>query len=87
MNKGKKVALAIVVDMLFLVVIVLAVSTIIKGADSIWKINLSKAVIVLLIPCMFFMTYMSALGDKCEKIPDELLDEDDEKEASDSEEK
>ena len=87
MNKGKKVALAIVVDMLFLVVIVLAVSTIIKGADSIWKINLSKAVIVLLIPCMFFMTYMAAAGDKYDKIPDELLDEDDEKEASDSEEK
>ena len=87
MNKGKKIALAIVVDMLFLVVIVLAVSTIIKGADSIWKINLSKAVIVLLIPCMFFMTYMSAAGDKYDKIPDELLDEDDEKEAPDSEEK
>ena len=33
------------------------------------------------------MTYMSAAGDKYDKIPDELLDEDDEKEASDSEEK
>lgn len=83
MNKGKKVALAILFDMAFLVAIVFAVSTIIGGSDCAWKITLSKIVIVLLIPCMFYMTYMSVSGDKYDTLPDELLD--DEEESSDTE--
>lgn len=75
MNKGKKIAIALLLDMALLVAIVFAVSTIIHGSDSAWKINLSKAVIVLFIPCMFYMTYMSAAGDKYDSLPDELLDE------------
>lgn len=75
MNKGKKIAIALLFDMALLVGIVFAVSAIIHGSDSAWKINLSKAVIVLFIPCMFFMTYMSAAGDKYDTLPDELLDE------------
>lgn len=81
MNKGKKLAIALLFDMAFLVAIVFAVSTIIKGSDSMWKINLSKVVIVLFIPCIFYMTYMSAAGDKYDTLPDELLD--DEEVASD----
>lgn len=78
MNKGKKIALAILFDMLFLVAIVFAVSTILHGGDTVWKVRLAQVLIILLIPCSFYITYMSFSGDKYDKLPEELLEEDEE---------
>lgn len=75
MNKGKKIAIALVVDMLMLVAIVYAVATIIHNGDEAWKRNIAKVIIVLFIPCMFYMTYMSFSDGKYDELPADLLED------------
>lgn len=78
MNRGMKIAIAIVMDMLFLVAIVYAVAVIIRGTGTPFMRNLAKAVIVILIPCMFYMSFMTFSGERYDKLPEDLLEDGDE---------
>jgi len=83
MSKGKKIAIAIVIDFILIAVVVYAVKNIISGHATGNYRFLYQGIIVVAIPIMFYMTYMSAAGDKYDELPAELLDdEDDENEES-----
>lgn len=78
MSKGKKLAIAIVIDFILIAAIVFAVKMIISGDATGNKRLLCQGIIVVAIPIMFYMTYMSAAGDKYDELPAELLDDEDE---------
>lgn len=75
MSKGWKIALALIVDMLVLGLIVFAVWKLCQGNDVAWKNTLFKWMIVLAIPCMFFLTFTSFAGDKFDTLPADLQDD------------
>lgn len=78
MSKGWKIALALIIDIVVLFLIAFAVWRLFQGNDTAWKNTLFKWMIVLAIPCMFFLTFISFAGDKFDTLPADLLDDEEE---------
>lgn len=72
MDKGKKIAIAIVVDMALLCFIVFSVRNIICGSLSTTMKNVFSWSIVVAIPIMFFISYMAFVGDKYDLTDEEF---------------
>lgn len=70
MSKVKKAMLTVLVDAVMLAVLVFSVYSMLFCADTELMKNIYTALILISIPVIFFVTYMSIAGDKYDYIED-----------------
>ena len=72
MDKGKKALIVVLVDFALVALIVFSVYMMLKTDADTFLHNLFMILIVISIPTMFFVTYLSFSGDKYQYDADEM---------------